>query len=103
MVMPSLTPAALVLKVWSLTRTHTHAPVLVVSMWSTLAASPVRYTPAVQCHKTEPKRTPVRTREPDPISLCTLQHCSVSLPPPHLHKQSTTSNKGVGGGLRIRI
>ena len=101
MVMPSLTPAALVLKVWSLTRTHTHAPVLVVSMWSTLAASPVRYTPAVQCHKTEPKRTPVRTREPDHQLVYTTT--LFSLPPTSPHKQSTTSNKGVGGGLRIRI
>ena len=83
MVVPSLTPAAPNFCFEGVvSHTHTHTPVLAGGMWSTLAASPVRYTPAVQCHKTEPKKTPVRTREPDPISLCTLQHCSVSLPPP---------------------
>ena len=66
MVVPRLTPAAPNFCFEGVVSyTHTYRPALAGGMWSTLAASPVRYTPAVQCHKTEPKRTPVRTRKPD--------------------------------------
>ena len=83
MVVPSLTPAAPNFYFEGVvSHTHTHGPVLAGGMWLTLVASPVRYTPAVQCHKTEPKRTPARTREPDHqfVYITTLFNSSPTSP-----------------------